>query len=634
MKPIRRLYIHFADYYHVRRARLNLTPASDIARSLSAAVRIAVLFAHEVYFPASSLFESPDCRRVMQELPEFREHNVLKIAAADATVTEHLESKAASYGAGSPRELLNAYRQRHKFALPTYVEKKGSSTAEITRVWRGMPDDGDFMRAIREKTGEKLPGDFGKVWERVPQGLQKRAFVPAHAADLLRVGGCAGSLESIIAKPIERAYIDGYGEALNAYVLTDVPYLSSGALEADFRNPNRLSYRDVLQGLSAHRLLDPVLTVESSILFELACSAEWDRFANGLLHSGTGGEMALLSTQIRDVLRARVRETSNGPNDAQMELVMTPVSERTHLPQQNIAANKFDAAILTALPIEFAALQLAIGNGEYVRVEHDPGSYWVGTFTATNGSQKRVLVGLLNRMGNASAATATANLVRSFGLVQHLLFCGIALGVPRPADLDKHVRLGDVVVGDREGVILMSNVTLLAGGEEVSRSNLPPPPATMMRALNELDTGRILGQSPWNEMIEDAIARSTISGGASRFARPGSDTDVVLDAGGAPIGQPHDPNRDPSRPKFFRGVIGSSDKLIRDGEFRDRMANKHSLRAMEMEGAGVLEAAWNFGRSAMVVRGICDYGVGKNDVWHPYAALAAAAMSLSLVSRL
>jgi hypothetical protein len=69
----------------------------------------------------------------------------------------------------------------------------------------------------------------------------------------------------------------------------------------------------------------------------------------------------------------------------------------------------------------------------------------------------------------------------------------------------------------------------------------------------------------------------------------------------------------------------------KDGPYRDEMAEKHDLRAMEMEAAGALEALWNFGRSAMVVRGVCDYGVGKNDIWHAYAALAAAAVTVCLI---
>ncbi|MBC6718390.1 hypothetical protein H9Q09_19585 [Aurantimonas sp. DM33-3] len=632
MKPVTSLYVHFADYYHVRRAKLNFTSPADIARSLSNALKIAVLFSREVYFPASSLFESPDCRRVLQELPEFREHNVLKMAAGDTNVTEHLERKAAAYGVGSPRELMQAYQKRHRFSLPTYVEKKGSSTSEITRVWHEMLDDSEFLEQVRKKTGTPLPSGFERIWEDVPQNLGSRAFVPAHAASLLQAAGHIGALEDVVALPIERAYIDGYGVSLGAHVLTEVPYLSSSSLESSFANCRKLNYPDVLAGLASHRVAELLLAAPSSVLFEIACSAEWERFAAELLAPASGGDTAQLAAHLRSLLQARLMDDSRDSKNSQMDLVME--SPTLDSGSKNDESRTFDAAILTALPIEFAALRHLIGNGDTVRVDGDPGSYWAGTFSAAGGDEKKVLIGLLHRMGNLSAAAAASNLLRSFGTVEHLLFCGIALGVPKPSDLGKHVRLGDVVVGDREGVIHIDHKTKLPHGEEQSRSNLPPPPAGMLRALNELETDSLLGESPWLQLIETAVVNGPRQGDYQLFARPNADTDVVLDIDGSQVAHPVDAGRQLNQPKLFRGKIGSSDSLVKDAEFRDAMAEKYNLRAMEMEGAGALEAAWTFGRSAMVVRGICDYGLGKNDIWHAYAALAAAAVSLCLVSKL
>jgi nucleoside phosphorylase len=182
------------------------------------------------------------------------------------------------------------------------------------------------------------------------------------------------------------------------------------------------------------------------------------------------------------------------------------------------------------------------------------------------------------------------------------------------------------VVSDRAGVVQMDHKSVGPEGE-TNRSALPLPPANMTRALNEIETNRLLGEAPWEAKIETAAAKNDC------FKRPHSSTDVLLDTKGNPIAHPAESDRIPDRPKLIRGVIGASDTLIKDGEVRDRMAAEFDLRAMEMEGAGVLEASWNFGQSAMIVRGVCDYGVGKNDIWQPYAALAAAAVSLSLIAR-
>lgn len=631
MKPIPRLYVHFADYYHVRRAKLNMTPHADIANTLSKAARIAVLFAHEVYFPASSLFESPDCRRVVSELPEFREQNIIKMAAGDANVTAHLESKAAAYGVGSPTELSRAYGRRQRFSLPTYVEKRSSSTADITRAWNEILHDEEFTSRIRDRTGVPLPKDFRDRWESVPADLVGRAFVPDHAVDVLRTIGTIDQLRDIVDLPIERGYIDGYGMALDAHVMIEVPYLSSAKLETALRNPAKLSYRDVMQRLTALRLVDQFLTLPSRVLFEIACRTEWERLAQDIVRPGADPDVALIASSLCEELSSRsaedVRKISR-----QMELAMPMGNETADLTK--LDRKQFDVVIITALPVEFAAVRLLIGDGQALRVVNDPGTYWSGTFQGEDGTEKRVLVALLTRMGNLPAATATSNVLRSFE-VEHLLFCGIALGVPRPMDVGKHVRLGDVVLGDREGVIHLGHRALLPNGKEQNRSNLPPPPPLLTRALNEMDANAILGEHPWIGLIEQAIARAPKRGtGESLFARPASETDVVLDGEGVAIPHPTDHDRHPDRPKIHRGQIGSSDTLVKDAEFRDLMAGEHNLLAMEMEAAGTLEAAWHFGRSAMVVRGVCDYGLGKTDIWHAYAALAAAAVSLCLVTRL
>jgi nucleoside phosphorylase len=86
----------------------------------------------------------------------------------------------------------------------------------------------------------------------------------------------------------------------------------------------------------------------------------------------------------------------------------------------------------------------------------------------------------------------------------------------------------------------------------------------------------------------------------------------------------------------FHGIIGSWNTLLRDHVLRDRLASQHNLRAIEMEGAGTAEAVWQFGKSYLIVRGICDYGDDrtKGDRWHGYAAAAAAAYAKSLLLRL
>ena len=58
---------------------------------------------------------------------------------------------------------------------------------------------------------------------------------------------------------------------------------------------------------------------------------------------------------------------------------------------------------------------------------------------------------------------------------------------------------------------------------------------------------------------------------------------------------------------------------------RDGLREQFGVKAVEMEGSGVQDATWTFGVGYLVVRGVCDYcDASKNDLWQPYAAVAAA----------
>lgn len=71
------------------------------------------------------------------------------------------------------------------------------------------------------------------------------------------------------------------------------------------------------------------------------------------------------------------------------------------------------------------------------------------------------------------------------------------------------------------------------------------------------------------------------------------------------------------------GIIASANSVMKDAKERDRYAQDPELNVLcfEMEAAGLMN---NF--PCLVIRGICDYSDShKNDDWHKYAALTAAA---------
>jgi nucleoside phosphorylase len=71
---------------------------------------------------------------------------------------------------------------------------------------------------------------------------------------------------------------------------------------------------------------------------------------------------------------------------------------------------------------------------------------------------------------------------------------------------------------------------------------------------------------------------------------------------------------------------------LKDEKKRNDLRDNHNCRAIEMESSGVADGTWSCNKSYFVVREIVDYcNTKKDDKWHNYAALCAAAYAKSLI---
>jgi hypothetical protein len=142
--------------------------------------------------------------------------------------------------------------------------------------------------------------------------------------------------------------------------------------------------------------------------------------------------------------------------------------------------------------------------------------------------------------------------------------------------------------------------------------------AALLRADRESQSAAVRGVEPWRGVLARAEAAQP------HFRRPNAITDprFRIDEQSAVV------------PAVFRGLIGSGDVLMRDAAYRDELARRHGLLAVEMEAAGVAAAADARGKHWFAVRGISDYceNATKNDLWHAYAALTAAAYVRGLLA--
>ena len=251
-----------------------------------------------------------------------------------------------------------------------------------------------------------------------------------------------------------------------------------------------------------------------------------------------------------------------------------------------------------------------------------------------------VVIAGLPKAGNCPAATVITQMRMTFPDLKYCLLVGIGGGVPVKTEHGM-IRLGHVVVSEPTGV--HSGAVQYDHGKArpdqfERKGSLAPPPTALLHAVREVAVRRQrMDYDPiWNNIQRIQTDRR----GLRRFAFPGAANDHLYppDYEHQRVGVPCeegrcDPKQRIGRPMedesfviVHRGTIASGELVMKDAKLRDALARQHEVLCFEMEAAGALA---DF--PCMVIRGISDYcDSHKNDVWHGYAAAAAAAYARQL----
>ncbi|KAK5071361.1 hypothetical protein LTR70_010745 [Exophiala xenobiotica] len=209
------------------------------------------------------------------------------------------------------------------------------------------------------------------------------------------------------------------------------------------------------------------------------------------------------------------------------------------------------------------------------------------------------------------------------------------------------LRLGDVVVSvpvssqRAPGVLNYQFDSSDQGTGFQLRGFLNSPPGLLLNAVSKLKSYRGYARRV-DETIQDVIKKAEPE--LEEYRRPPSNTDVLyktsfkhtdrnipcstLCLSATSVVVVERVNRSSSIPVFHYGTIGSANDLMRDPTVRDTLASEQGILCLEMESAGLMNT--NF--RCLVIRGISDYAdTHKNDMWHGYAAAAAAAYAKHLL---
>jgi nucleoside phosphorylase len=551
------------------------------------ATRFAVLAADAVYLPAASFFESQICYEIVHELREMYPSGLIRIVGGGANLDDFIEDKLQQYQPHSQQ--FNRYKQLKKRLLPhpPFHSRTHSASRDISAEWSEVLESGAVPKIVAGST-LVLPSDFESRWEKVPERLDGQAFIVDYVEPLLLDQAGPSTLRNRLHAVINKPYFGSYTRELCAGVVSEMSYLAAPHPVPSYDRD--LPYNDLFRQLRTDELFQKIQSAGGVELMQIRESVEWKaQMAAAVEKSTKRSEYAYAYMNINII--GELRAASIG--------------------------------VITALPEEFAAICQVLQCGGPIDL---PGAgagrkYAIARIRTTGGGEHVVAVGMLVDMGNDSAAIRATQMMQHCPSISHIIMSGIAGAVPNPDKAEHHVRLGDIVVSDWNGVI-QYDFDKESPNEVEHRYRPRPPAASLIEAVRWLLAAELRGARPWNDYIRDGIQSL-----GSDWVRPGEDADRLKDWEDLEASEhPNDPQRTPGTPRVFQGPIASANKLLKNPILRNKLRDKFKVKAVEMEGAGIADATWTLERGYLVVRGTCDYcNPDKGDAWHNYAALAAAA---------
>lgn len=266
-QPLHRLFLHYFDrhFLHEQARRADAQKVVDEARL---ATRFAVLAAKEVFLPASSYFETPICRTILDELTPILDAGVITLVGTDPSIDAFVHAKMETYDPGGFQYNLYLSVVDGDDPLPPFRQRQHSSTQDIIASWIEVAAQPRFEAAVfGEGLTSLLPKGIGDLWNEVPQKLGGRAFTPEYVDPLLFSAGANRVLSARVAGVINTEYFRSFSSELQAGFVGDLIQLNAH-FELSDRWGN-LPYRAMLGNFRDAGLLDGILTASASDLLAM-----------------------------------------------------------------------------------------------------------------------------------------------------------------------------------------------------------------------------------------------------------------------------------------------------------------------------------------------------------------------------
>ncbi|MGJ5208123.1 hypothetical protein [Bradyrhizobium sp. HKCCYLR20261] len=566
----RPIFLHFFDV-HFLEERGSYAKSRNALEEMDLATRFAVMVGSRILIPASSYHESAIAATVLKPFLEsaFVSQRFVLVGGG-SSIEEFRYEKLPQYAPGSPQH--SAYLASMDQPMGWHRRTR-SAGRDIALGWLDALQSGEAGRSFHGLYTDGRSEDvFEKQWAEVEERLAGAAWVVDHILPVLGLDPTNLIIRNRSHSIVNREYFRSYSKDPGAGMIQGLLHLGSHDLPSEAFGDD-IRYDILVKACRDVELLDEIRAAAPDDLDALSRDP---RFIDAFEMTQTQGYATL------------------------------PVVTKTRV----------DLAIVTALPIEREAVQHVFGEGRLLMVNGDANMYRLVQFDIA--SRKVTVVYGTSDQGNTRAAVLAANMLRSFD-VRWCAFVGIAGGCPNPSDPETHVRLGDVVISTK--VAEHDHTKRHADGRLDYRDEPQRASHAWLQAASMLKNNT----SGFSDAWRTAYVEAMVNLGATE---PDPTLDVLHDADGGEIAHPIDPRRTvPGRSMVHTGVIAAGDTLLKDPAVRDAIRDRFKAMAIEMEAAGLREAAYAQSTDFIVVRGIVDYcDAHKADNYRAKASASAAAV--------
>lgn len=272
MNRAKNIFLHFFDMHYLREKGVKEWK-SAIFREASLATRFAVLFADCIIVPASSYFESPLCREIIDSYSDLHFLGLFKLVGNASNIDEFVSFKTIQYELNESTFSTYKTVEISDINIP-FSKRKHSSTTDIADQWKNLLVSKDIKPIFSNSHGIVVPKNIEYLWHETPGNLAGKPFIvdnvfpilfPSQTPNIFAIN----TLHSFI----NQYYFNSYTREFQAGVVSDLVRLEPEY--QIFEYDVSLPYRYILQELVSKKKLDLITNARPDELINIKESMEW-----------------------------------------------------------------------------------------------------------------------------------------------------------------------------------------------------------------------------------------------------------------------------------------------------------------------------------------------------------------------